>query len=83
MDVPDDYGQMLENYGNPELNNSGGLFHPMLDWGLPISLIFWLGYGVLAGRLYNNYLQGYAERRPVLSFDFSHLARCSSTVNHL
>ncbi len=57
-DIPDYYRQMLENFGNPELNNSGGLFHPLLDWGLPISLIFWLGYGVLAGRLYNNYLRG-------------------------
>jgi hypothetical protein len=58
MDMPETYTAMLENFGNPELNNGGGLFQPMLDWGLPGSLIFWLGYGLLAGRLYQNYLRG-------------------------
>ena len=59
LDVIANHKQMLENYGNPEFNNEGGLFQPMLDWGLPGSMVFWLGYGFLAGRLYRYYLIGH------------------------
>ena len=50
--------RMLERYGTPELNNEGGLFQPALDFGLPGSLLFWLGCGFVASRLYASYLRG-------------------------
>jgi hypothetical protein len=49
---------MLEQYGTPELNNEGGLFQPALDFGLAGYLLFWLGCGFVAGRLYRSYLVG-------------------------
>ena len=58
IDPMEVHTSMLENYGNPELNNEGGLFQPMLDWGLPGALLFWVGYGFLASRLYQLYLRG-------------------------
>jgi oligosaccharide repeat unit polymerase len=58
LDIEESHRDMLENYGNPELNNGGGLFLPMLDWGLPGATIFWLGYGFLAGALYYSFLRG-------------------------
>ena len=58
IDVEVAHMEMLENYGNPELNNGGGLFLPILDWGFPGALIFWLGYGFLAGALYRSFLRG-------------------------
>ena len=59
INVLDTYDQMLLNFGNPELNNEGGLFQPLLDWGLPLSLVFWAGYGFIAGRSYTYYLVGH------------------------
>jgi len=49
---------MLEQYGNVELNNEGGLFQPALDLGLAGSLLFWCGYGFVAGRFYRGYQVG-------------------------
>ena len=47
---------MLINYGNLELNNEGGLFQPYLEFGLPLSLLFWCGYGYLAGWAYSAFI---------------------------
>ena len=58
LDIEESHQHMLENYGNPELNNGGGLFQPMLDWGLPGAMVFWLGYGWLGGILYYSYQRG-------------------------
>ncbi len=58
LDIEETHKHMLEDYGNPELNNGGGLFQPILDWGLPGSLVFWLGYGWLGGVLYYSYQRG-------------------------
>ena len=50
--------RMLELYGNPELNNEGGLFQPLLDFGLAGGLAFWCLYGFVAGRLYRSFMVG-------------------------
>jgi hypothetical protein len=49
---------MLEQFGTPELNNEGGLFQPALDFGLAGMLLFWFGYGFVAGRSYRFFLVG-------------------------
>lgn len=49
---------MLERYGTPELNNEGGLFMPLVDYGLLGFLVFWSICGVIAGRLYRAFLVG-------------------------
>jgi len=54
----DVHDAMLENYGSIELNNEGGVFQPILDWGLPLSILFWFGYGYLAGSAYRAFLAG-------------------------
>ena len=57
-DVEEDHLRMLHRYGNFELNNEGGLFQPTLDFGIAGGLVFWIGYGFLAGRLYRSYQVG-------------------------
>lgn len=49
---------MLKNYGTPELNNEGGLFMPLIDYGVLGFLVFWFCFGYLAGRLYRGYSAG-------------------------
>ena len=53
-----EYKQMLVRYGTPELNNEGGLFQPVLDFGIAGYLAFWFGCGFVAGRLYRGFLVG-------------------------
>jgi hypothetical protein len=48
----------LERYGNPELNNDGGLFAPARDFGWNGCGPFWLIYGYLAGKAYRGFLGG-------------------------
>lgn len=59
VDMIESHERMLENYGAPELNSEGGLFQPLLDWGLPLSLVCWFGYGFLSGRAYHGFLGGH------------------------
>jgi hypothetical protein len=49
---------MTERYGAPELNNEGGLFMPLVDFGVIGYCAFWFGFGFLAGRLYRCFLAG-------------------------
>ena len=49
---------MLERYGAPELNNEGGLFMPLIDFGMIGFSIFWFGFGFVAGGLYRGFLAG-------------------------
>ena len=49
---------MLERYGTLELNNEGGLFMPVVDFGVAGSIAFWFGCGFVAGRLYRCFLAG-------------------------
>jgi len=48
--------EFLERWGNPEFNNPGGLFLPTLDFGVLGGVVFWLAFGLIAGRLYRSYL---------------------------
>jgi hypothetical protein len=50
--------ETLELYGNPELNNDGGLFTPARDFGWIGFGPFWLLYGFLAGKSYRGFLRG-------------------------
>jgi len=54
----DPYMQVLGREANPEFNNSSGLFPPVVDYGLPGALLFWLLAGLLCGLLYRWYRQG-------------------------
>jgi len=58
LDVEENHTRMLERYGNVELNNEGGLFQPTLDFGIAGSLLFWIGYGFVAGRFYRGFQAG-------------------------
>ncbi len=53
-----EYKQMLLRYGTPELNNEGGLFQPILDFGVAGYVVFWFGCGFVASRLYRGFLVG-------------------------
>jgi oligosaccharide repeat unit polymerase len=57
-DIEEEHTKMLKRYGNFELNNEGGLFQPTLDYGIAGSLLFWFGYGFVAGRLYRGFQVG-------------------------
>lgn len=48
----------LERYANSELNNDGGLFTPLRDFGWMGFGPFWLAYGFLAGKAYRGFLRG-------------------------
>ena len=48
----------LERWGNAEFNNPGGLYCPTLDYGVLGGAIFWLAFGLVAGRLYRHFLAG-------------------------
>ena len=58
IDPEENHTRMLERYGNVELNNEGGLCQPVIDFGLAGSLLFWCGYGFIAGRCYRGFQVG-------------------------
>jgi hypothetical protein len=49
---------MLDRYGTRELNNEGGLFMPIVDFGLIGGIVFWFAAGFVGGRLYRCFLAG-------------------------
>jgi oligosaccharide repeat unit polymerase len=49
---------MLEHYGVPDLNNEGGLFMPLIDFGVVGFTVFWFSFGFVAGRVYRYFLAG-------------------------
>ena len=53
-----EYDNMLIRFGTPELNNEGGLFQPVRDFGIPGYLLFWFIFGFAAGRIYRHFLVG-------------------------
>jgi oligosaccharide repeat unit polymerase len=54
----DPYLQILSREANLEFNNSSGLFPPVVDFGIPGALLFWLLAGVLCGLLYRWFREG-------------------------
>ena len=57
-DPDDHFARLLQLYANEELNNDGGLFQPVYDYGWLGYPFFWGGMGLLAGYLYRSYLGG-------------------------
>ena len=58
--VIDPYMQVLDREANPEFNNCSALLPPVVDFGVPGALLFWLVAGLLCGLLYRWYLDGKA-----------------------
>ena len=56
----DPYMQILDREANQEFNNQSALFPPIVDFGLPGALLFWLAVGLLCGLLYRWFLDGKA-----------------------
>ncbi len=54
----DPYMQILSREANPEFNNSSGLFPPVVDFGIPGALLYWLAAGLLCGLLYRWFRDG-------------------------
>jgi hypothetical protein len=50
--------QILDREANPEFNNSSALLPPVVDFGIPGALLFWLGAGLLCGLLYRWFSDG-------------------------
>jgi hypothetical protein len=49
------YFPFLEAAGNLEFNNADGMLFPMMDFGIPGGLIYWLLAGLICGILYRLY----------------------------
>jgi oligosaccharide repeat unit polymerase len=54
----DPYMQVLNREANLEFNNASGLFPPVVDFGIPGALLFWLLAGLLCGLLYRWFREG-------------------------
>jgi hypothetical protein len=50
--------QYFKSFGNVEFNNPGGNFSPIVDFGVPLGLVYLFLFGILIGVLY-----GYYRRR--------------------
>ena len=51
----DIFSELLDAGTNPEFNNNGGLFLPMVDYDVFGGLLYWLAAGVVCGWCYRNY----------------------------
>jgi oligosaccharide repeat unit polymerase len=54
----DSYLQILSREANQEFNNQSGLFPPIIDFGIPGALLYWLLAGLLCGLLYRWFREG-------------------------
>ncbi|GAB3321576.1 hypothetical protein GCM10027451_43250 [Geodermatophilus aquaeductus] len=55
---PDDFGTILQQYGNPEFNSPGGLSIPFVDYGTAGGLVFFLLAGLALGLAYLRWREG-------------------------
>lgn len=58
VDADPAYTQALEQFGNPEFNNYGGVASPFVDLGIAGGLVFYVLAGLLAGTLYRSLREG-------------------------
>jgi hypothetical protein len=58
FDPDEAYKQMLRTHGVPEYNNEGGLFAPLMDYGVPGFGVYWLLGGFACGLAYRAYMRG-------------------------
>lgn len=49
---------MLKRYGTVEFNNEGGLFSPLIDYGVFGYTVFWFVCGIISGAAYRGFLAG-------------------------
>jgi oligosaccharide repeat unit polymerase len=49
------YYNLLSTSANPEFNNPGGVFSPIVDYGLAGGLLYWLLCGLICGYLYKEF----------------------------
>lgn len=54
----DSYLQILSRDANQEFNNQSGLFPPVIDFGIPGAVLYWLLAGLLCGLLYRWFREG-------------------------
>lgn len=57
-DPGDSWMAMLWRYGNPELNNEGGLLPAVVDYGMAGSVVWWAVIGLLVGFCYRSLRAG-------------------------
>lgn len=53
-----EHSEILRRNASPEYNNEGGLFQPMIDFGMIGFVCYYVGLGFMAGRVYRAYLAG-------------------------
>jgi oligosaccharide repeat unit polymerase len=49
------YMNLLSTSANPEFNNPGGIFSPIIDYGMGGGLLYWLLCGLICGYLYKEF----------------------------
>ncbi len=54
----DTYLQILSRDANQEFNNQSGLLPPVIDYGIPGAVLYWLLAGLLCGLLYRWFREG-------------------------
>jgi hypothetical protein len=55
VDSDDGFFDFIGNSVNIEFNNPSGVFLPVVDFGIPLGLAYWLGAGLLCGWVYTLY----------------------------
>ena len=58
LNEPFDPTSFLETYLNPEFNNMSGIFLPLADFGEIWGVAFWMGLGIITGRIFNSFALG-------------------------
>jgi hypothetical protein len=52
------YGIAFRNFGNPEFNNTSGVFAPASEFGAFAGIMIWIGLGAVTGRLFAGFVTG-------------------------
>jgi oligosaccharide repeat unit polymerase len=52
------FGPLLDRRANPEFNNPGGLYVPLVDLGLGGAIVFWLVAGAVVGAIHLRFRNG-------------------------
>lgn len=59
LDTADGYVDMMSGLTNTEFNNPSGVYLPMIDFGTPLGLAYWLAAGLFCGWLYSLFRSGH------------------------
>ncbi|MDX1980345.1 MAG: hypothetical protein SFV51_08755 [Bryobacteraceae bacterium] len=55
LDTAEKFERFLGGSVNIEFNNPGGVFLPIVDFGIPMGLAYWFAAGLICGWLYRHY----------------------------